>query len=102
MIVPYRYKNRPIQSLCVYLGCVTDHFYLLLLIIEKNVGCVLVAKKAIGAPVVGPEEGMVEIVILLIMLTGLLDIAALKWGVNSVDDIDSPEWERRQRWYGSH
>ncbi len=45
---------------------------------------------------------MVEIVILLLMLAVLLDIAALKWGVNSVDDIDSPEWERRQRWYGSH
>ncbi len=43
-----------------------------------------------------------EIVILLIMLTVSLDIAALKWSVNSVDDIDSPEWERRQRWYGFH
>ncbi len=56
----------------------------------------------VSAPVVGPEEGMVEIVILLLMLAVLLDIAALKWGVNSVDDTDSPEWERRQRWYGSH
>jgi hypothetical protein len=56
----------------------------------------------VGAPVVGPEEGMMEIVILLLMLAVLLDIAALKWGVNSVDDIDSPEWERRQRWYGFH
>ena len=56
----------------------------------------------VGAPVVGPEEGIVEIVILLLMLAVLLDIAALKWGVNSVDDIDSPEWERRQRWYGFH
>ncbi len=62
------------------------------------------SSKTIGvdAPVVGPEEGMVEIVILLLMLAVLLDIAALKWGVNSVDDIDSPEWERRQRWYGFH
>ena len=31
-----------------------------------------------------------------------LDIAALRWGSESNDGIDSPEWERRQRWYGFH
>jgi hypothetical protein len=45
---------------------------------------------------------MMEFVIILIMLAVLLDITAFKWGVNSVDDAGSPEWERRQRWYGFH
>ncbi len=44
---------------------------------------------------------MMEIAVFIIMLL-VLDIAALLWGVNSVDDADSPEWERRQRWYGFH
>ena len=29
-----------------------------------------------------------------------LALAALRWGVDSIDGISSPEWERRQRWYG--
>jgi nitrogen fixation-related uncharacterized protein len=44
---------------------------------------------------------MMEMVIFIIMLL-ILDIAALLWGVKSTDDADSPEWERRQRWYGFH
>ena len=28
-----------------------------------------------------------------------LALAALRWGVSSTDGINSPEWERRQRWY---
>ncbi|MGZ3617845.1 MAG: hypothetical protein ACXWPS_15195 [Ktedonobacteraceae bacterium] len=31
-----------------------------------------------------------------------LAIAANRWGVNSIVGPDSPEWERRQRWYGFH
>ncbi len=42
-----------------------------------------------------------EVAMFIIMLL-VLDIAALLWGVNSTDDADSPEWERRQRWYGFH
>ncbi len=42
-----------------------------------------------------------EIVIFIIMLI-VLGLTAIRWGVNSVDGIDSPEWERRQRWYGFH
>ncbi|HJT55021.1 MAG TPA: hypothetical protein VJ761_00895 [Ktedonobacteraceae bacterium] len=39
--------------------------------------------------------------IIIIMLAQIaLALAALRWGVNSSDDINSPEWERRQRWYG--
>jgi hypothetical protein len=30
----------------------------------------------------------------------LLDVAALRWGVDSTDGADSPEWERRRRWRG--
>jgi hypothetical protein len=42
-----------------------------------------------------------ELIILLIVL-GALEIASLQWGFNSNDGVDSPEWERRQRWYGFH
>lgn len=42
-----------------------------------------------------------EILIVLLMLV-VLDIAAMRWGFNSIDNVDSPEWERRQRWYGFH
>jgi hypothetical protein len=31
-----------------------------------------------------------------------LALAAIRWGVNSTYDINSPEWERRQSWYGFH
>ncbi len=31
-----------------------------------------------------------------------LDLAALRWGFNSSDGVNSLEWERRQRWYGFH
>ena len=40
-----------------------------------------------------------DIVIILMALIALA-LAALCWGVNSTDGIDSPEWESRQRWYG--
>ncbi len=42
-----------------------------------------------------------EMVIFIIMLI-VGDLIALRWSVNSGDTIDSPEWERRQRWYGFH
>lgn len=29
----------------------------------------------------------------------ILAVVALRWGFDSTDDIDSPEWERRQQWY---
>jgi hypothetical protein len=47
------------------------------------------------------KEDMMEMVIFIIMLI-VGDLIALRWGVNSGDTIDSPEWERRQRWYGFH
>jgi hypothetical protein len=42
-----------------------------------------------------------EILIMLIVLV-VLDMAAMRWGVSSIESVDSPEWERRQCWYGFH
>ena len=42
-----------------------------------------------------------DVTIILIALVALA-LAALRWGVNSTDGINSTEWERRQRWYGFH
>jgi hypothetical protein len=39
-----------------------------------------------------------DIIIILIAHIALA-LAALRWGVNSIDGINSTEWERRQRWY---
>ena len=47
------------------------------------------------------KEGMMEIALFILMLIALA-IAANRWGINSIDGPDSPEWERRQRWYGFH
>ena len=40
-----------------------------------------------------------DIIIVLIAFVALA-LAALRWGANSTDGINSTEWERRQRWYG--
>jgi hypothetical protein len=40
-----------------------------------------------------------EMIIILIILFALAQ-AALHWGVNSSEGINSPEWERRQCWHG--
>jgi hypothetical protein len=42
-----------------------------------------------------------DIIIILVALLALA-LAALRWGVDSTNDINSPEWERRQRWFGFH
>ncbi len=42
-----------------------------------------------------------DVIIILIALIALA-LAVLHWGVNSTDSINSPEWERRQRWHGFH
>lgn len=38
---------------------------------------------------------------ILVMLI-VLDIAAARWGVSSLDGLDSPEWERRRNWSAFH
>ncbi len=40
-----------------------------------------------------------EIAIVLLAGILLLDVVALRWGFDSRDKLDSPEWERR-RWWG--
>lgn len=39
-----------------------------------------------------------ETLLVFIMLVIALDIAALRWGFDSTEKIDSPEWERRATW----
>ena len=36
--------------------------------------------------------------ILLVLI--LFDLAAWRWGADSTDGVDSPEWERRRAWRG--
>jgi hypothetical protein len=44
---------------------------------------------------------MMALLIILLMIIAL-DMAALRWGVDSLDGINSLEWLRRQQWYGFH
>ncbi len=45
---------------------------------------------------------MLEFLLVCLIAFILLDIASLIWGIDSRDDIDSPEWRRRQEWRGFH
>jgi hypothetical protein len=47
------------------------------------------------------EKKMVTLVFLLMALI-VLTLSALRWGASSSDGVHSPEWERRQHWYGFH
>lgn len=42
------------------------------------------------------------VLIVAFVLFVLLDIAAMLWGYDSRDGIDSAEWARRQEWLFSH
>jgi hypothetical protein len=39
---------------------------------------------------------------LLVVFSGLvlLALTSLRWGVDSTDGVDSPEWQRRRQWSG--
>jgi hypothetical protein len=39
-----------------------------------------------------------EILLILILLVIVLDIACLRWGYDSTEQLNSPEWERRATW----
>ena len=39
-----------------------------------------------------------ETLLILILLVIVLDIASVRWGYDSTDKLDSPEWERRAAW----
>ncbi len=43
-----------------------------------------------------------EIILFLLVMLIVLSLVAGKWGVDSGDNIDSPEWERRRAWTGFH
>ncbi|MGB8348299.1 MAG: hypothetical protein WCD86_25680 [Ktedonobacteraceae bacterium] len=40
--------------------------------------------------------------ILFLLALILLDLAATRWGADSRDGMNSPEWLRRQEWHGFH
>jgi hypothetical protein len=44
------------------------------------------------------KEIIMETLLVLILLVIALDIASLRWGFDSTEKIDSPEWERRATW----
>jgi len=48
------------------------------------------------------KEDVMEFVIGLLIGFIVFDVVALRWGFDSRDSINSPEWERRQRWFGFH
>ncbi len=52
--------------------------------------------------VIGKDAAWDQRVIILLVVLDALDLAALRWGFNSNDGMNGPEWERRQRWYGFH
>ena len=37
--------------------------------------------------------------LVLILLVIALDIASLRWGFDSTEKVDIPEWERPSNWY---
>ena len=43
-----------------------------------------------------------EILIIFLLALIVLDIAALRWAADNTDNVNSPEWERRQSWPGFH
>jgi hypothetical protein len=43
-----------------------------------------------------------ETLLIVILLLVVLVIASIRWGVDSTDGINSPEWIRRQNWKGFH
>ena len=49
--------------------------------------------------VIYSKEGKMELVITLVLIIIVLGIVALRWGHDSRDSLESPEWERRKRWY---
>ena len=44
---------------------------------------------------------MLPLFVLFLVLLVLV-LGALRWGATSSDGVDSPEWQRRQQWYGFH
>jgi len=47
------------------------------------------------------EKNMFTLCFLILALI-VLGITACRWGANSADGINSPEWQQRQDWPGFH
>ncbi len=43
-----------------------------------------------------------EAILILFVVMVVFDLVALRWGADSRDGLNSPEWLRRQSWYGFH
>lgn len=41
-------------------------------------------------------------ILLIVLAPVVLAGVSLRWGFDSTDSIDSPEWERRRTWRGFH
>ena len=41
---------------------------------------------------------MMAILLVLLLALIVLGLAATRWGVNSTEDFNSPEWSRREDW----
>ncbi len=39
-----------------------------------------------------------EMLLVIVIALIILDLAARRWGVNSTEDFNSPEWNRRKNW----
>jgi hypothetical protein len=39
-----------------------------------------------------------EIVLVILLAFIVLDLAAWRWGVDSTENFNSPEWNRRKNW----
>ena len=39
-----------------------------------------------------------EILLVILLALIILDLAAKRWGANSTEDFNSPEWNRRKDW----
>jgi hypothetical protein len=39
-----------------------------------------------------------EIVLVILLMFIVLDLAAWRWGVDSTENFNSPEWNRRKNW----
>jgi len=46
-------------------------------------------------------DALFTLIVILVALIAL-GLAAQRWGFDSSDGVNSPEWERRQKWYGFH
>jgi hypothetical protein len=43
-----------------------------------------------------------DAIFIVLVVVIVLDLIAWKWGTDSRERLDSPEWERRSRWTAFH